>query len=1472
MSFSSWLRSHALIHQLARNLSRTRQRRPVHRRATLLRLEALEDRALLAVAGSLDPSFGMGGKALTDFSALMSPYDFVGLGGGSNPVSIQADGKVVVIGFTDAGGDFAVARYNTDGSLDTAFDTDGKLTVDFGGYDQGYGVAVQADGKIVVVGSTVGQTGDYNFALAQLNADGSLDTSFNEDGKQTIDFGSVGYEASFGVALQGDGKIVVVGISYQGETLLNDIAVAQLNANGSLDTSFDGDGKRTINFGSYDEGYGVAVQPDGKIVLVGNSYPDATGGADFAVARLNTNGSEDSTFGTGGKRTVDFGGSDYGSGIVVQPDGKIIVAGTFYQDATGYDFAVARLKVNGELDVTFDSDGKQTIDFGSYGDGGSGVSVQADGKIVVAGSSKVAGVTPEDLSPDFAVTRLNADGSLDSSFDGDGRQIIDFGSTWDFGVGVAVQDGKIVVAGWSDQGLPTFADFAVARLNDNGSLDTSFDSDGKLTTDFIRFFSSATAFGVTVQADGKIVVAGNSAQEATGIDFAVARYNPDGSLDNSFGIGGKQTIDFAAGYDIGSAVTVQADGKIVVAGFSNSDFAVARLNPDGSLDSTFGVGGKQTIDFGSSQDYGSAVALQGDKILIAGYSYQGETAGNHFAVARLNADGSLDTTFASDGRQIIDFGSYTDVASSMVVQADGKIVVAGYSIQEWPQNYDFAVARLNPDGSLDTSFDTDGKQTIDFGIGDYSASVALQVDGRIVVAGYTDGAGFAEFAVARLNADGSLDSTFDADGKQVTDFVHTSTIGSGVGVAVQGSGKIVLAGNADSDTAVTRFNADGSVDESFAVDGKQTIDSTYCYGMTVQTDGKVIVAGYASEVGVGDVIAVTRLLGHDDPVANAGGPYSVPEGGSVTLAGSGSADPDATVVSYEWDLDYDGTTFTLDASGTAPIFSAVGLDGPSFRTIALRVTDNLGAIGIATMHVQITNVAPTIALSGNPNVNEGSLYTLTLGTVTDQGADTISQYIVDWGDGSAVESFPTQGNKTHTYADDGPQPIKTIKVSLVDEDATHAEVATLDVNVRNVKPSSILVTNGALAGTGSNATYTGTASFIDPGADTWTATVDYGDGPLETISLGADKTFNLSHTYTQSGTYTVTITITDDEGDFVTKRGNTAIAIGTSQSDQIKVKAGSIIVELNGQEVAHLEGIDQVLVWGGDGDDLISVESEITVSVELLGGDGNDWLVGGSSTVLDGGNGDDVLQEAAGAVTVAQGAFLVDDLLYGGKALIVGGTAGEDAIRVNPAGNTGSVEVLINGVSQGTFNPTGRIVAFGQDGNDDMQVAGGIKLSAWIHGGLGNDRLKGGAGNDVLLGGDGDDLIVGGEGRDILIGGRGADRLVGNAADDILIAGTTDHDANDVALCALLNEWVRTDADFTTRVSNLRNGGGLNESFRLNDLTVHDDGVADVLTGSEGQDWFLFNQDGDGGTRDQATDMKTFEAMFAQDIDFILGA
>jgi len=194
-------------------------------------------------------------------------------------------------------------------------------------------------------------------------------------------------------------------------------------------------------------------------------------------------------------------------------------------------------------------------------------------------------------------------------------------------------------------------------------------------------------------------------------------------------------------------------------------------------------------------------------------------------------------------------------------------------------------------------------------------------------------------------------------------------------------------------------------------------------------------------------------------------------------------------------------------------------------------------------------------------------------------------------------------------------------------------------------------------------------------------------------------------------------------------------------------------------------------------------------------------------------------------------------------ALVVGGTTGNDVIFFSKVDNAGAIAVTINGVSQGVFHPTGRLIAFAQAGDDDVEVDPGISNAAWLYGGAGNDFLKGGAGANVLLGGDGDDTLSGGGGRNLLIGGNGRDHLFGGGGDDVLIAGTTAWDDREEALAAIMKEWTSAD-DYATRVSHLRGtlAGGLNGPFLLNATTVFDDHAADSLNGGPGLDWFFAGQ------------------------------
>jgi uncharacterized delta-60 repeat protein len=386
---------------------------------------------------------------------------------------------------------------------------------------------------------------------------------------------------------------------------------------------------------------------------------------------------------------------------------------------------------------------------------------------------------------------------LDPAFGVGGKVTTDFGGEWSAGEAVAVQtDGKIVVAGIYAWGYSQVDYFALARYNRDGSLDTGFGSGGKVITDFGGQIHDDRANSVALQTDGKIVVAGEGIVGISPYDYLLVRYNSNGSLDTGFGAGGKVTTDFG-GDDDGYSVALQTDGKIVVAGSSRgannaSYFSLARYNSDGSLDTGFGAGGKVTTEFDAGWAGGHAVALQTDgKIVVAGYSSDSYYSAVDFALARYNRDGSLDTGFGSGGKVTTDFGGQ-DYAFSVALQVDGKIVVTG-SRSISPAYY-FVLARYNRDGSLDTGFGTAGKVITGFGDYNSSNSVVLQADGMIVVAGFSCAPIpilTCDFALARYNRDGGLDTSFGVGGKATTRFVGGA---QGNAAAVQVDGKIVVAG------------------------------------------------------------------------------------------------------------------------------------------------------------------------------------------------------------------------------------------------------------------------------------------------------------------------------------------------------------------------------------------------------------------------------------------------------------------------------------------------------------------------------------------------------------------------------------------------------------------------------------------------------------------------------------------------------
>jgi len=683
----------------------------------------------------------------------------------------------------------------------------------------------------------------FIFTLAQVNpayaAPGDLDPSFGSNGFVTTSLVIQNYnDAGKSISIQAsaeqpDSKIVMVGWSY----LIgfgNVFTTLRYNNDGSLDTSFDGDGVVTTSVGgSSDQASSVAIQPDGKIVVAGTVYGSSTSNQyRFGVVRYNADGSLDTSFSMDGKvvTNVVAGGYQEATSVAIQPDGKIVVVGFTY--AYPDPFITVRYNSDGSLDTSFDTDGIATTFVGTYANRAAAVAIQSDGKIVVAGTATWSSPS---YYYQFLVLRYNDDGSLDTSFDADGIATTSVG-TYSQGYAVAIQpDGKIVAVGYGRDN-----DFAVVRYNSDGSLDNSFSADGMMTTnvsgrDFAR--------SVAIQDDGQIVVAGVTDPSYYGkYQFGVIRLNgSDGSLDTSFDSDGILATSVFGDNDEANSVMVQSDGRIVVGGLANNpvlgetDFALVRYNSDGTLDSAFDGDGKVTTNVSriqySTEGYDVAVQNDGKIVMVGGLQ---QSSFWQFMVTRFNTDGSFDTSFDTDGivtTLTIPNSGYSH-ARAVEIQEDGKIVVAGFA-----QNQ-MIVVRYNSDGSLDTSFGTNGIVATTAG-GNYAQAYALaiQSDGQIVVGGLIYGPPnyLYQFGVVRLNGgDGSLDTSFDTDGIVTTSVGGTSdTVYS---VAIQNDGKIVAAGNAygpvtnnQTHFGVVRYNSDGSLDTSFDTDGVVTTNPNGYY-------------------------------------------------------------------------------------------------------------------------------------------------------------------------------------------------------------------------------------------------------------------------------------------------------------------------------------------------------------------------------------------------------------------------------------------------------------------------------------------------------------------------------------------------------------------------------------------------------------------------------------------------------------------
>lgn len=389
-------------------------------------------------------------------------------------------------------------------------------------------------------------------------------------------------------------------------------------------------------------------------------------------------------------------------------------------------------------------------------------------------------------------------GNIDTSFGIEGVVITSF-SEPSFGYDLAIQnDGKLILVGEYTGGL--LGDFAVARYLSDGSLDPSFSSDGKVSTDVNSNLDRA--FGVAIQSDGKILVTGlaiHQLSQSQDADYALVRYNIDGSLDNTFGNNGIITTDFGDIAEIGMSIAIQANGRILVTGItSNGFFTLLRYNSNGTLDLAFGESGIVVI--GNAFSYGYKVLVQSNsKILVGGES------GNDFSIVRYNSNGTLDSQFGNNGMATTNIGLNSDKFGSMIIDNNDKIVLVGGSRNQNNSDYYNSIIRYNSNGIIDSTFGNNGIFTKDLTFrDDYAASILIQDDGNIVVSGLSKNINDSEydFSIMRITTDGLIDSLFGINGVVITD------LGSNEGTAdiiLDSGGDLVLGGYTNEDFVLVKY-------------------------------------------------------------------------------------------------------------------------------------------------------------------------------------------------------------------------------------------------------------------------------------------------------------------------------------------------------------------------------------------------------------------------------------------------------------------------------------------------------------------------------------------------------------------------------------------------------------------------------------------------------------------------------------------
>jgi uncharacterized delta-60 repeat protein len=767
--------------------------------------------AIVFAEGNLDQTFGTGGKVITDFYQRIDAAS----------IALQSDGKMVVAG-NNSNGYPVFVRYNMDGSADMTFGTNGVVMIQSMAISNS--LAIQADSKILIAGTiTLQGPGTRIIAVTRLNQDGSVDTDFGNNGNGTVTTIINGDDRPLDLALQQNGKIVVTGITQ------NDVFVARYLTDGSLDTSFDGDGIVVRAFsGASSTSRGLAIDPNGNIIVAG-AHLDG-GIRNLLVLRFKSTGAPDLTFGGGnGYVITDVLDDERVRSVALQADGKIVVAGEGdHGSGTDTDFVVVRYDTAGNLDPTFDGNGKKAeVEPGDQVL--SKIVIRPDGRIAYTGTT-----TDSNGVRTLRAYCYNSDGSIFYNFALNGGT-----GTPDTGKGLIVQtDNKVVIASTDDHDL-LMRDLGAVRLTSTGTMDSTFGNSGTVTTLIPGAVDSLVDAGL--QSDGKIVTL-----SATNKDLQLVRYNSDGTIDTSFGVAGRVIDDFLGGDDEPAALAIMDDGKIVVAGSvdypgEGQYISIAKYNQDGSPDPSFGNNGKLVTNVSSVYERVNDVTVDSDgKILVAGTTFS--AFDYDFLALRYNSTGVLDPTFGAFGILITDISpGSNDFVYGLTIQPDGKILLAGRTCEIF---CDFAIARFLPNGGTDNSFGLGGITVTSLLDYDFGYAVALQPNGKIIVGGYGYNAtGGSSILLARYDTNGFLDSSFGDLGRVNTLLPDGSTAAN---MFLHTNGRILVTGNIPEDSFLAEFNNNGSLRTEFGMNGILTTDfGNSDVGKVIlgQNDGKIIVGG-----------------------------------------------------------------------------------------------------------------------------------------------------------------------------------------------------------------------------------------------------------------------------------------------------------------------------------------------------------------------------------------------------------------------------------------------------------------------------------------------------------------------------------------------------------------------------------------------------------------------------------------------------